>query len=388
MHEETNICGGGKNERLAVPAEKNRTHGGGENNLSEAAASTPFPRNGVHGGVENNLSEAAVSQPFPRNGVHRGGTGAGETPGISLVIPCFNEEDAIPLLYKEAIKVLDEKEGIKNLEFIFVDDGSRDSTLCELRKYAALDSRVHYLSFSRNFGKEAALLAGLAESRGNFVVTLDADLQDPPALIPEMLAAVRGGEYDCAATRRVTRKGEPPVRSLFARVFYRLMSQVAEIEVIDGARDFRLMSRVYVDALLSLEERNRFSKGIFPWIGFRTKWFEYENIGRSAGHTKWSFWKLVVYALNGIIAFSSKPLAIASVLGILIFLASIVLISSIIIKKLAGYTVNVDGWASTVCIILFTSGIQLFSVGILGQYIAKTYTEVKRRPHYIIREAS
>jgi glycosyltransferase involved in cell wall biosynthesis len=304
------------------------------------------------------------------------------------VIPCFNEEAAIPLLYEEAIRVLDEKDGIIDLEFIFVDDGSTDSTLNQLRKYTELDKRVHYLSFSRNFGKEAAMLAGLAESRGKFVVTLDADMQDPPALIPEMLSAVRNGEYDCAATRRVTRKGEPPVRSLFARGFYYLMAQVAEIAIVDGARDFRLMSRVYVDAILSLEERNRFSKGIFPWIGFRTKWFEYENIGRIAGRSKWSFWKLVLYAFNGIIAFSSKPLAIASVLGILFFLASLVLIFGIVIKKMAGYSVNVDGWASTTCIILFTSGIQLFSVGILGQYLAKTYTEVKRRPQYIIREAS
>lgn len=322
------------------------------------------------------------------HGIHEEGKNLSEAPAISLVVPCFNEEAAIPIFYEETIKILDEKQGIKDLEFIFVDDGSTDSTLNQLRKCAALDKRVHYLSFSRNFGKEAALLAGLAESRGKFVVTLDADMQDPPSLIPEMLDVVRGGEYDCAATRRVTRKGEPPVRSLFARGFYYLMAQVAEIPIVDGARDFRLMSRVYVDAILSLEERNRFSKGIFPWIGFRTKWFEYENIARCTGYSKWSFWKLVVYAFNGIVAFSSKPLAIASVLGILLFLASLVLISVIVIKKMAGYSVNVDGWASTTCIILFTSGIQLFSVGILGQYLAKTYTEVKRRPQYIIREAA
>jgi glycosyltransferase involved in cell wall biosynthesis len=308
--------------------------------------------------------------------------------GLSLVVPCFNEENAVDLFYREALKVLDGRENVGDLEFIFVDDGSRDGTLSRIKERAAGDSRVHYISFSRNFGKEAALLAGLTASRGKFIATLDADLQDPPSLIPEMLEAVRGGEYDCAATRRVTRKGEPPIRSFFARCFYRLMARVAEIEVVDGARDFRLMSRVYVDALLALDERNRFSKGIFPWIGFRTKWFEYENIGRSAGETKWSFWKLVMYALNGIIAFSSKPLAIASVMGILFFLASLVLISGIVVKKLAGYSVNVDGWASTACIILFTSGIQLFSMGILGQYLAKTYTEVKHRPHYIIREAS
>jgi glycosyltransferase involved in cell wall biosynthesis len=308
--------------------------------------------------------------------------------GLSIVVPCFNEEGAVGLFYDEALRSLEGRETIKDLEFIFVDDGSRDGTLKKIKEYAARDSRVHYISFSRNFGKEAALLAGLAASRGKFVATLDADLQDPPALIPQMLETVSGGEYDCAATRRVTRKGEPLIRSFFARCFYQLMAKAAEIEVVDGARDFRLMSRVYVDALLSLRERNRFSKGIFPWIGFKTKWFEYENIERSVGVTKWSFWKLVMYAFNGIVAFSSKPLAIASVAGFLFFLASLVLISVIVIKKLAGYSVNVDGWASTACIILFTSGIQLFSMGILGQYLAKTYTEVKGRPHYIIREAS
>ncbi|MDR2804004.1 MAG: glycosyltransferase family 2 protein [Treponema sp.] len=316
-----------------------------------------------------------------------GGAISSETPALSLVIPCFNEEAAIHILYGEVLKVLKKQEEVRDFEFIFVDDGSSDATLDEVKKLAGMDSRVHYISFSRNFGKEAALLAGLANARGDFVVTLDADLQDPPALIPEMLDVVRTGKYDCAASRRVTRKGEPPVRSLFARWFYQLMAKFAEIEIVDGARDFRLMSRAYVNAVLSLEERGRFSKGIFPWVGFKTKWFEYENVERSAGRTKWSFWKLVIYAVNGIAAFSSKPLAIASVLGILIFMASIVLILTIIIKKLSGHTVNVDGWASTTCIILFTSGIQLFTLGIFGQYLAKTYNEVKHRPHYIIREA-
>ncbi|MDR0409904.1 MAG: glycosyltransferase family 2 protein [Spirochaetaceae bacterium] len=311
-----------------------------------------------------------------------------KAPMISLVVPCFNEEASVKLLYEEVLNVMEKNEGVTDFEFVFIDDGSHDSTLNELRKYAALDSRVRYLSFSRNFGKEAALFAGLSEAAGDFVVTMDADLQDPPSLIPEMLRAVRGGEYDCAATRRVTRKGEPLIRSFFARCFYYLMAKVANIEVVDGARDFRLMSRVYVDAILSLEERNRFSKGIFPWVGFKTKWFEYENRRRLAGTTKWSFWKLIIYALNGIVAFSSKPLAIASVMGILIFLASLILIAAIVFRKITGHSVNVDGWASTTCIILFTSGIQLFSVGVLGQYLAKAYTEVKRRPHYIIRESS
>ncbi|MDR0684696.1 MAG: glycosyltransferase [Spirochaetaceae bacterium] len=317
-----------------------------------------------------------------------GGDVYGKTPELSLVVPCFNEEASIKPLYGEVLRVLEAGDRIRDVEIIFVDDGSKDGTLTEIKKYAALDGRVHYISFSRNFGKEAALLAGLAGSTGKYVVTLDADLQDPPALIPEMFASVSGGECDCAAARRVTRKGEPPVRSFFARCFYRTMAKFAEIDVVDGARDFRLMNRVYVDALLSLEERNRFSKGIFPWIGFRTKWFEYENVERGAGKTKWSFWRLAVYALDGIFAFSSKPLAIASVLGILLFLASLILISWIVIEKLMGHTLNVYGWASTVCIILFTSGIQLFSVGIVGQYLAKTYTEVKHRPHYIVREAA
>jgi glycosyltransferase involved in cell wall biosynthesis len=307
---------------------------------------------------------------------------------LSVVVPCLNEEASIVLFYGETLRVLEKEEDFGSFEIIFVDDGSTDGTLAEIKKRAARDGRVRYISFSRNFGKEAALLAGLAASRGRFVVTLDADLQDPPALIPEMLEAVGGGEYDCAAARRVTRRGEPSVRSFFARCFYYLMAKVTDIEVVDGARDFRLMSRVYVDAILALDERNRFSKGIFPWVGFKTKWFEYENVERSAGETKWSFWKLAVYAFNGIFAFSSKPLAIASVLGVLFFFAALIVISVIVIKKLAGHNVNVYGWASSVCIILFTSGIQLFTVGILGQYIAKTYTEVKRRPHYIIRESS
>ncbi|MDR2796641.1 MAG: glycosyltransferase [Spirochaetaceae bacterium] len=313
---------------------------------------------------------------------------SGGTPGLSLIVPCFNEEASIKHMYEEVLRVLEGEAGIRDLEFIFVDDGSKDATLEQIKKCAASDRRVHYISFSRNFGKEAALLAGFAASAGKYVVTLDADLQDPPALIPKMLDSVSGGECDCAAARRVTRNGELPIRSFFARCFYRLMAKTAEIDVVDGARDFRLMSRVYVDAILSLDERNRFSKGLFPWIGFKTKWFEYENIERGAGKTKWSFWRLVVYAFDGIFAFSSKPLAIASVLGILLFLASLILIAWIAIEKLLGHTVNVYGWASTVCIILLTSGIQLFSIGIVGQYIAKTYTEVKRRPHYIVRESS
>jgi glycosyltransferase involved in cell wall biosynthesis len=214
---------------------------------------------------------------------------------------------------------------------------------------------------------------------------LDADLQDPPALIPQMLEAVSSGEYDCAGTRRITRRGEPPVRSFFARCFYALMAKIADIKIVDGARDFRLMNRVYVNAILAMPERNRFSKGIFPWVGFKTKWFEYENVKRTAGETKWPFWRLFLYSLDGIIAFSTRPLAVASVSGILIFLAAFVFIIVIVIRKIA-WGDQVSGWASTACIILFCSGVQLFTTGILGQYLAKTYTEIKQRPHYIVRE--
>jgi glycosyltransferase involved in cell wall biosynthesis len=310
------------------------------------------------------------------------------TVDISLVVPCYNEESALPVFYQEATRVFDQLE--KNQpditgEMLFIDDGSSDLTPSVLQNLSQKDKRVHYIVFSRNFGKEAALLAGLQNAKGRYVVTMDADLQDPPELIPQMLEAVSSGAFDCAGTRRITRKGEPPVRSFFARTFYRIMAKLADIEVVDGARDFRLMKRSYVDAVLSLHERGRFSKGIFPWIGFKTKWFEYENIQRSAGETKWSFWKLFLYSLDGIIAFSSKPLAIASICGILLFGLSIVFIIIICIRKFF-YAIPVDGWASTACIILFCSGIQLFTTGILGQYLAKTYIEVKQRPHYIIRE--
>ena len=302
---------------------------------------------------------------------------------LSLVVPCFNEEVAIPLLYQEVVKIYDLVNG--EVEFIFVDDGSKDNTLKVLRHLASLDERVHYISFSRNFGKESAILAGLQAALGEYIVTLDADGQDPPSLIPGMLEVVKSGEYDCAGTRRVNRIGEPIIRSFFARRFYDIMKKITDIEVVDGARDFRLMNRSYLESLLRLPERSRFSKGIFPWLGFKTKWFEYENIERNAGKTKWSFWKLFSYSLDGIIAFSSKPLAITSVMGFLLFITAFSFVIFIIIRKII-WGDPVDGWASTVCIILFCSGIQLLSVGIIGQYIAKIYTEVKQRPQYIIRE--
>jgi glycosyltransferase involved in cell wall biosynthesis len=305
---------------------------------------------------------------------------------VSLVVPCFNEEAAIQLLYAESLKILSTLKTEKNFEYIFIDDGSKDRTLEVLRSLAAADGRLHYISFSRNFGKEAALLAGLQAARGSYIATLDADGQDPPALIPQMLAALETGEYDCVGTRRITRSGEPPIRSFFARCFYALMKKITDIEIVDGARDFRMMNRLYLEAMLALPERSRFSKGIFPWIGFRTKWLEYENIERKAGKSKWSFWKLFLYSLDGIAAFSSKPLAIASLTGILLFFAAIISVGFIVIRKLV-WGDPVDGWASTASIILFCSGIQLFTTGILGQYLSKTYTEVKQRPHYIVREA-
>jgi len=302
------------------------------------------------------------------------------------VIPCYNEEASIPLFYGEASKVLARLKSENPCEFIFVDDGSKDGTLDVLRGLAERDSHVRYISFSRNFGKEAAMLAGLQAAKGEYAVVLDADGQDPPSLIPQMLEVVASGEYDCAGTRRVSRRGEPPVRSFFARLFYAVMKKITDIEIVDGARDFRLFSRVYLDAVLSLAERGRFSKGIFPWVGFRTKWFEYENIERKAGTTKWSFWKLLLYSIDGITAFSTKPLAMASFMGVLLFLAAIVVIGVIVVRRIV-WGDPVAGWASTVCIILFCSGVQLFTTGILGQYLAKTYTETKQRPHYIVREA-
>lgn len=305
-------------------------------------------------------------------------------PTISIVVPCFNEEEAIPIFYKETLKVLNEI-SIKSFEFVFVDDGSSDKTLDVLHELVAKDKNVHFVSFSRNFGKEAALYAGLSKACGDFISVMDVDLQDPPSLIPQMLEAIQNEGYDCAATRRVTRKNEPPIRSFFARKFYRIMGKLSNVPVVDGARDFRVMTRQYKDAVLSLIERNRFTKGIFPWVGFKTKWFEYENIERVAGKTKWSFWKLFLYSIDGIIGFSTKPLAFSAVAGILSLLVAFALIVFIIIRKLI-FGDPVQGWASLVCFITFFSGLQLFCTGISGLYISKIYTEVKQRPIYIIRE--
>lgn len=302
---------------------------------------------------------------------------------LSIVVPCFNEEPALKSFYEVVDKVSREMSEL-DFEFVFVDDGSRDGTLKEIEKLRAGDKRVKFVSFSRNFGKEAALLAGLDYANGDYVATMDADLQDPPALLPEMYEAIKDGEYDCVATRRVTREGEPPIRSFFARIFYRLINKMSKIEMVDGARDYRLMTRQMVDAIISMREYNRYSKGLFSFVGFRTKWIEFQNVQRVAGETHWSFWKLFVYAIDGICAFSTVPLVIAAVLGLLFCMLAFILIVVIIVKTLL-YGDPVGGWPSTICVILMVGGIQLLALGIIGEYLAKTYLETKHRPIYIVK---
>lgn len=309
---------------------------------------------------------------------------------LSIVVPCYNEQDALPVFYDNILPVMNNLQTsnkIQDFELIFIDDGSKDDTLKQIKSLSEKDKHIRYFSFSRNFGKESALLCGLRESCGDYIVTMDVDLQDPPSLIPEMLDVVtdKNNNYDCAGSRRVTRMGEPPIRSFFARQFYKIMRSLTDIEVVDGARDFRLMKRSMVDAIISMTERIRFSKGIFPWVGFKTKWFEYENIERSAGNTKWSFWSLFLYSIDGITAFSSKPLVLASSLGIISLFLAFCLVIFIIIRKLV-FGDPTAGWPSLACIILTIGGLQLFCTGVLGQYLAKIYTEVKARPHYIIKE--
>lgn len=304
---------------------------------------------------------------------------------LSVIVPCYNEEENIAYFYSEFLKhtgFLDEKK--MDLEIIYVDDGSTDGTLSEIKKLHEKDGRVHLISFSRNFGKESAMYAGLENAKGDYVVMMDVDLQDPPSLLPEMFAGLEEG-YDSVATRRVNRKGEPPVRSFFARRFYGLMKRISQTEMMDGARDYRLMTRQMVDAILSMQEYNRFTKGIFGWVGFRTKWLEYENVERAKGETKWNFWKLLMYSFDGIVAFSTAPLLISSLMGVLLCVVAFVMIIFTIVRKII-FGDPVSGWPSLVCIILLTSGIQFFCTGILGQYLAKTYMEVKRRPIYLVRE--
>jgi len=308
---------------------------------------------------------------------------------LSCIIPCYNEEQSLPFFFAEIEKVeavMAVEQGVE-FENIFINDGSKDGTLALLREKCT-GSKVHrYISFSRNFGKEAAMYAGFRNVTGDYVVVMDADMQDPPSLLPKMYEIIESGEYDSVATRRVTRQGEPPVRSFFAKMFYKLINAISDVDVVDGARDFRFMKRSMVDAIVSMTEYNRFSKGIFGWVGFRTYWLPYENVERVAGETKWSFWKLFKYAIDGIIGFSTAPLLVSSWLGIGLTLVSLLSIAFLVGRKLV-YGDPVQGWASMTCIIVFIGGVQLFCMGILGQYLAKTYMETKRRPQYIIGESN
>ena len=305
---------------------------------------------------------------------------------ISLIVPCYNEEQALPSFWKEAKAVVDTMTDV-DVEFLFVNDGSSDGTLELLRKLAKEDKRVKYLSFSRNFGKEAAMYAGFTHAKGDYTAVMDADLQDPPALLPELLKAVREEGYDSAATRRVTRKGEPPIRSFYARMFYRIINRMSDVDIVDGARDFRLMNRKFLNALLALKERNRFSKGLFGWVGFKTKWIAFENVERVAGETKWSFWKLFKYSIEGLVAFTTTPLVLASFVGLVFCFISLAATVFFFVRKLA-FGDPVTGWASTVCIITFLGGIQLFFLGVFGQYMARAYLEVKNRPLFLIAESN
>ena len=304
---------------------------------------------------------------------------------LSVIVPCYNEEENVPYFYEEFIKnesFFKEKE--IDWELLYVDDGSKDKTASEVKKLHEKDERVHLFSFSRNFGKEAAMYAGMEKSKGDYVVIMDVDLQDPPSLLPEMYSYIEEG-YDSVATRRVSRKGEPPIRSFCARMFYKLMDKISQAEIMDGARDYRLMSRQMVDAILAMTEYNRFTKGIFGWVGFETKWIEFENVERVKGETKWNFWKLFKYSIEGITAFSTVPLTIASFMGVLFCIIAFLAIVFVVVRKLM-FGDPVSGWASQVCIMLFVSGVQLFCMGIVGQYLAKTYMEVKNRPIYLVKE--
>ncbi|HFR3412332.1 TPA: glycosyltransferase family 2 protein [Streptococcus suis] len=303
---------------------------------------------------------------------------------ISVIVPCFNEEEAIPYFYDAMEEV--RRKMREQFEYIFVNDGSKDGTLKVLRQLAAEGNGVRYISFSRNFGKEAALYAGLQAAQGELVTVMDVDLQDPPEMLTQMKAILDANpELDCVGTRRVSRDGEPPIRSFFAKLFYKLMNKISQVEVVDGARDFRLMRRHMVDAILSVSEYNRFSKGIFAWVGFETEYLPYENVERVAGETSWSFWKLLSYSIEGIINFSDTPLNIASYTGFFTFLLSLVLMVVVVFKTLVFGDPTI-GWPSTICIILFLGGLQLMTIGILGKYLAKVFLETKHRPVYIIKE--
>lgn len=304
---------------------------------------------------------------------------------ISIIVPCFNEQESLPIFYNEITKVLAKLS--YNYELLFVNDGSDDQTLEILKKFSNHDTHVTYISFSRNFGKESAMYAGFCNVTGDYIAIMDADLQDPPTLLAQMVKILESNQYDSVATRRVNRKGEPPIRSFFARRFYHIINKISDADIVDGARDFRLMKREMVDAIISMGEYNRFSKGIFGWIGFRTCWLPFENVERIAGKTKWNFWKLFKYAIDGIINFSQVPLSIASWFGVMMTIFSFLSMIFVIVRKMI-FGDPVAGWASIICIIIFIGGIQLLSLGIMGQYIAKTYIETKHRPHYIITESN
>lgn len=304
---------------------------------------------------------------------------------LSIIVPCYNEEENVPYFYEHLLKeetFFHEKD--IDFEIIYVNDGSKDKTVAEVKKLHETDQRVHLVSFSRNFGKEAAIYAGLEKATGDYAVLMDADLQDPPALLPEMYGYIEQG-YDSVATRRVDRKGEPPIRSFFARRFYRLINKISKTDIVDGARDYRLMTRQVVDAILAMGEYNRFSKGIFGWVGYETKWIEFENVERVKGETKWSFWKLFLYALDGIMAFSTAPLSVASLMGLLFCVAAFIFLLYIWGRAML-IGDPVAGWPSLVCIITLASGVQLLSLGIIGQYMSKMYMEVKKRPIYLVKE--
>ncbi len=305
---------------------------------------------------------------------------------ISIVVPCYNEEDAITFYYNEILKIRKEfnKKRVE-LEVIFVDDGSSDNTLSIMKDLAKKNKFIKYISFSRNFGKEAAMFAGLEHSTGDYATVMDVDLQDPPKLLFEMYDAIKNDGYDSVGVRRVTRKGEPPIRSLFARMFYKLINKMSKVEMVDGARDYRLMTKQMVNSITSMEEYNRYSKGLFSFVGYKTKWLEYENVEREHGETKWSFWKLFIYAIDGIVAFTTAPLMIATIIGVLFCILSFIAIAVIIVRTLI-WSDPTSGWPSMVCIMFFLSGIQLFCTGIIGLYLSKTYLETKKRPIYIIRE--
>ena len=310
---------------------------------------------------------------------------------LSIIVPCYNEEESIIAFYDEFISVytssiIDYNSEIK-YELILVNDGSKDNTLKLLKELAFKDENVKYISFSRNFGKESALYAGLKNSSGDYIAVMDADLQDPPNLLPKMIIALDREDYDIVATRRVSREGEPPIRSFFARTFYKLFNRISKVELVDGARDYKLMTRQVVDAILDLSEYNRFSKGIFSWVGFNTKWLEYANIERASGETSWSFWGLFKYAIEGVMAFTTVPLVISTVLGILISIISFLYLIYIVLSTIL-FGNDVQGWASTVSIMILLGGIQLFSIGVLGQYLGKTYIETKHRPIYITKETN